>query len=134
MNVCIDGVTCVLRPKISLRYQSAESIQTVFVCLLAFFILSSYRISHWYLWLANLVRPSSPRNWPPHFWRLQTRTTMPGYLQIYTINILSTETSPCLLRKYLLAMHRMGMRYSTLLQHFSRKWKNIYYTPRSANK
>lgn len=36
MNVCIDGVTCVLRQKINLRYQSAESIQTVFVCLLAF--------------------------------------------------------------------------------------------------
>lgn len=133
MNVCIVGVTCVLRHKISLRYQSAD-LSKLFCLLACFSILSWYRISHWHMWLANLVRPSSPRNRPPHFWRLQTRTTMPGYLQIYTINILSTETSPCLLRKYLLAMHRMEMRYSTLLHHFFRRWKSMDYTPRSANK
>lgn len=135
MNVCIYGVTCVLRQKINIRCQSSESIQTVCFCLLAcFFVLFWYRISHWYMWLPNLARTSSPWSYFPisgDFWKW---TIMPGFLQIYTTNILSTETSPCLLRKYFLAMHRVGLGYSTLSQHFPRRCKTMGYTPISSNK
>lgn len=62
MNVCIDGVTYVLRQKINLRYQSAESIQTVFVCLLAFLFCPDTEslTGTWEFQFSYAIKPQEP--------------------------------------------------------------------------